>query len=102
MNKHGLILSKCYSTETMLHELAKIWRFFFYFFSLCWPSSILLQNLLANGHTMLKSTQSRQILEVTQRWAWSVLGWVTAWEHRVQLAFSFFYFNYYYDFCFSK
>jgi hypothetical protein len=38
-----------------------------------------------NGHTTLKSTGSRPITEVKQRRARSVLGWVTAWEHRVPL-----------------
>ena len=32
-------------------------------------------------------TGSRPITEVKQRRAWSVLGWVTAWEHQVLLAF---------------
>jgi hypothetical protein len=31
-------------------------------------------------------TSSRPITEVKQRRAWSVLGWVTAWEHHVLLA----------------
>ena len=31
-------------------------------------------------------TGSRPITEVKQRWARLVLGWVTAWEHRVLLA----------------
>jgi len=35
-------------------------------------------------------TSSRPITEVKQRWARLVLGWVTAWEHRVMLAFNFF------------
>ena len=46
--------------------------------------------ILANNHTTLKKTSSRPITEVKQRWARSVLGWVTAWEHRVSLAFVFF------------
>ena len=37
-------------------------------------------------------TGSRPITEVKQRRAWSVLGWVTAWEHQVLLA-SFFFFK---------
>ena len=36
-------------------------------------------------------TSSRPITEVKQRWARLVLGWVTAWEHRVLLAFFFTY-----------
>ena len=32
-------------------------------------------------------TGSRLITAVKQRWARLVLGWVTAWEHRVLLAF---------------
>ena len=32
---------------------------------------------------------SRLITAVNQRWAWLVLGWVTAWEHHVLLAFFF-------------
>ena len=35
-------------------------------------------------------TSSRPITEVKQHWAQSVLGWVTAWEHWVLLAFSLF------------
>ena len=38
----------------------------------------------------VESTSSRPITEVKQRWARLVLGWVTAWEHRVLLAFFFF------------
>ena len=38
----------------------------------------------------VESTGSRPITEVKQRRAWLVLGWVTAWEHRVQLAIFFF------------
>ena len=34
----------------------------------------------------VEHTSSRPITEVKQRWAWLVLGWVTAWEHRVLLA----------------
>jgi hypothetical protein len=34
-------------------------------------------------------TGSRQITEVKQRRAWIVLGWETAWEHQVLLAFVF-------------
>ena len=39
-----------------------------------------------------ESTGSRPITEVKQRRARLVLGWVTAWEHRVLLAISFFFF----------
>ena len=39
----------------------------------------------------VEHTSSRLITEVKQRWARLVLGWVTAWEHRVLLVF-FFYF----------
>ena len=35
-------------------------------------------------------TASRPISEVKQRWVWSVLGWVTAWEHQMLLAFLYF------------
>ncbi len=35
----------------------------------------------------VESTSSRPITEVKQRWARLVLGWVTAWEPRVPLAF---------------
>src|SRR5580765_3983313 len=35
----------------------------------------------------VECTGSRQITEVKQRWAWTVLGWETAWEHQVLLAF---------------
>ena len=37
----------------------------------------------------IENTGSRPITEVKQRRARLVLGWVTAWEHRVQLAFHF-------------
>ena len=36
----------------------------------------------------VENTSSRPITEVKQRWARLVLGWVTAWEHRVLLSFS--------------
>ena len=36
-------------------------------------------------------TGSRLITAVKQHWAWLVLGWVTAWEHHVLLAFFFFF-----------
>ena len=35
----------------------------------------------------VESTASRPISEVKQRWVWIVLGWVTAWEHQMLLAF---------------
>ena len=35
----------------------------------------------------VENTGSRLITEVKQHWARLVLGWVTAWEHRVLLAF---------------
>ena len=35
----------------------------------------------------VENTVSRLITAVNQRWAWLVLGWVTAWEHHVLLAF---------------
>ena len=35
----------------------------------------------------VENTSSRPITEVKQRWARLVLGWVTAWEHRVLLSF---------------
>ena len=40
----------------------------------------------------VENTGSRPITAVKQRWAWLVLGWVTAWEHHVLLAFTFFQF----------
>ena len=40
----------------------------------------------------VENTGSRPITEVKQRRARLVLGWVTAWEHRVQLASSFLFF----------
>ena len=46
-------------------------------------------NFYGNDHTTLKGTASRLISEVKQRRARLVLGWVTAWEHRVSLAPSF-------------
>ena len=36
-------------------------------------------------------TASRPISEVKQRWVWLVLGWVTAWEYQMLLAFCHFY-----------
>ena len=39
----------------------------------------------------VENTGSRPITEVKQRRARLVLGWVTAWEHRVQLASIFFF-----------
>ena len=41
----------------------------------------------------VQSTGSRLITAVKQRWAWLVLGWVTAWEHHVLLTI-FFFFNF--------
>ena len=38
----------------------------------------------------VQSTGSRLITAVKQRWAWLVLGWVTAWEHHVLLALFFY------------
>ena len=38
----------------------------------------------------VECTASRPISEVKQRGAWLVLGWVTAWEHQVLLAFIYF------------
>ena len=38
-----------------------------------------------------ENTASRPISEVKQRWVWLVLGWETAWEHRMLLAFRFFF-----------
>ena len=34
----------------------------------------------------VENTSTRPITEVKQRWARLVLGWVTAWEHRVLLS----------------
>ena len=39
----------------------------------------------------VESTGSRPITEDKQRRAWLVLGWVTAWEHRVLLASTFYF-----------
>ena len=36
----------------------------------------------------VERTASRPISEVKQRWVWLVLGWVTAWEHQMLLAFN--------------
>ena len=38
----------------------------------------------------VERTASRPISEVKQRWVWLVLGWVTAWEHQMLLAFHYF------------
>ena len=38
----------------------------------------------------IEHTGSRLITAVKQRWAWLVLGWVTAWEHHVLLVFFFY------------
>ena len=35
----------------------------------------------------VEHTASRPISEVKQRWVWLVLGWVTAWEYQMLLAF---------------
>ena len=35
----------------------------------------------------VENTASRPISEVKQRWVWLVLGWVTAWEYQMLLAF---------------
>ena len=65
--------------KTLLHD-SKIRHFIsFRFFG---PTTILIQISFSQRPYHVESTQSRQILEVTQRRARSVLGWVTAWEHR--------------------
>jgi hypothetical protein len=51
------------------------------------PASIAL--CLCQRPYHVECTGSRQITEVKQRWAWIVLGWETAWEHQVLLAFVF-------------
>ena len=44
-------------------------------------------------------TASRSISVVKHLWVWSVLGWVTAWEHQMLLAFLFlFYFSIYWPY----
>ena len=43
----------------------------------------------------VEHTSSRPITEVKQHWARLVLGWVTAWEHRVLLSLFFFFFYIY-------
>jgi hypothetical protein len=45
--------------------------------------------LLRQGPYHVERTGSRPITEVKQHWARLVLGWVTAWESRVPLAFFF-------------
>ena len=45
----------------------------------------------------VESTGSRPITEVKQRRAWSVLGWVTAWEY--QVSYIFFVFSYSFTLC---
>ena len=40
------------------------------------------------------NTGSRLITAVKQRWAWLVLGWVTAWEYHVLLALILNFFSY--------
>jgi hypothetical protein len=45
--------------------------------------------LLCQGPYHVERTGSRPITEVKQHWARLVLGWVTAWESRVPLAFFF-------------
>ena len=49
----------------------------------------------------VECTASRPISEVKQRWAWLVLGWVTAWEHQVLLAFYFLEHFFLSNFCFQ-
>jgi hypothetical protein len=59
-----------------------------------WLSSLSVRFLLwfsvqCSSHQRLyhvENTGSRPITEVKQHRAWSVLGWVTAWEHHVPLA----------------
>ena len=48
---------------------------------LAWPASSFSQRPYH-----VENTSSSPITEVKQRWAQSVLGWVTAWEHWVPLA----------------
>ena len=48
----------------------------------------------------VESTGSRPITEVKQRRARLVLGWVTAWEHRVLLATFFLFFSFFFFFLF--
>ena len=50
-------------------------------------------NTLRQRPYHVEYTSSRSITEVKQHRARLVLGWETAWEHRVLLAFYFFFFN---------
>ena len=48
--------------------------------------SQMLASILWQRPYHVEPTSSRLITEVKQRWAWLVLGWVTAWEHQVLLS----------------
>ena len=48
----------------------------------------------------VENTASRPISEVKQRRVWSVLGWVTAWEHQMLLAFYHFHILFFFIFYF--
>ena len=48
----------------------------------------------------VENTASRPISEVKQRRVWSVLGWVTAWEHQMLLAFYHFHILFFFHFLF--
>ena len=66
-------------------ECIKIFNYMLLFFS---PHVLYLMRQVFFSSTSLRpyyveSTGSRPITEVKQRRARSVLGWVTAWEHRV-------------------
>ena len=60
---------------------------------LCWFINPIFLLYLCQRPYHAEYTSSRPITEVKQRRAPSVLGWVTAWEHGVLLAFFFEYFK---------
>ena len=59
-----------------------LWQIF-----LSYTHHVTLSSCLRPYH--VENTSSRPITEVKQHWALLVLGWETAWEHRVLLAFLF-------------
>ena len=81
-----------FATIVLFSQSVSILNFFLHFF----PYVVILVSIKPNFHLLLRQrpyhveyTGSRPITEVKQRWARLVLGWVTAWEHRVLLALFF-------------
>ena len=100
---HSYIHFLFHSTETnvKVHEII-IWASYLtgFLYHKCFYSYFCIihkNRVVSSPHNMLvlscqrpyhvESTGSRPITAVKQRWVWSVLGWVTAWEHQMLLAF---------------